>query len=99
MDRTNWLINVLDDSNRRSIKYENRLWLRQNVRKMNLTVCPEDCQVNLSQVAESYATRNAIIIQDGKKIFSATKFLMLKEALVVVEKGGEHLVFLYYPEE
>ena len=52
MNQTIWVVQVLDDSNNRSIEYQNRLWLRQNVEKLHIRVCVEDCVANIFDIAE-----------------------------------------------
>lgn len=52
MDQTTRVIQVLDDSNKRSIEYQNRFWLRQNVEKLHIRVCVEDCGADTFDIAE-----------------------------------------------
>ena len=100
--QTTWLIQVLDDSKRRSIEYENRLWLRQNVSRLYLRVYVEDCNVYISQIAKYWSKQDTSLIQDGKRVYLGDNFNPKKEALLIVNLGSEipdYYVFLYSPKE
>ena len=100
MNQTAWVIRVLDDSRSRSIEYHNRLWLRQNVEKLHIRVCIQDCAVNTFDIAEEWDNKGTILIQDGKKVEEKEDFHPGKEAILLVnhmECG--YLVFLYSPKE
>jgi len=101
MDQTSWVIQVLDDSNNRSIEYPNRFWLRQNVEKLHIRVCVEDCIVNTFDIAEKWAKEGTILIQDGNSVRSKNDFHPGKEALLLIKYKSEdtYLVFLYSPKE
>lgn len=102
MDQTSWVIQVLDDSRRRSIEYENRLWLRQNVEKMNLRVCVEDCEVDTFRIAKAWEEEGTMLIQEGKRIQFQGDFHPGKEALLILRpypSNPPNIVFLYSPKE
>lgn len=100
MNQTAWVIQVLDDSNNRSIEYQNRFWLRQNVEKLHIRVCVEDCVVNTFDIAEEWAHKGTILIQEGKNIQFKADFHPGKEALLLVNRKEDgYLVFLYSPKE
>ncbi|MCI8486726.1 MAG: hypothetical protein HFJ20_06640 [Clostridia bacterium] len=100
MDQTTWVIQVLDDSNNRSIEYQNRSWLRQNVEKLHIRVCVEDCVANTFDIAEEWAKEGSILIQEGKRIQFKADFHPGKEALLLINlKEDGYLVFLYSPKE
>lgn len=102
MDQTSWVIQVLDDSRRRSIEYENRFWLRQNVQKMNLRVCVEDSETDIWGIAEAWGEEGAMLIQEGKKIQFKADFHPGKEALLIRKlypSNPQNIVFLYSPKE
>ena len=98
MSQAHWVIQVLDDSNRRSIEYANRFFLRQNVEKMHIRVCVEDCAVSSSKIEYECGKDGVILIQEGKEVQSISDFNPEKEALLLVScaKGG-YYVFLYSP--
>ena len=102
MNRTSWVIQVLDDSNRRSIEYENRTWLRQNVETLGLCVCVEDCGVDVFGIAKSWGEEGTMLIQEGKRIQFQADFHPGKEALLVRKlypSKPQNLVFLYSPKD
>lgn len=101
MERTTWVIQVLDDSNRRSIEYQNRIWLRQNVEKLQIHVCVEACEVNIFDIAEDWEREGTIIIQEGKAVQFKNDFKPGKEALLLIKQKAEdpYWVFLYSPKE
>lgn len=99
MDRTAWVIQVLDDSSNRSIEYQNRLWLRQNVEKLHIRVCVEDCVANTFDIAEEWKNKGRILIQEGKNIHFKADFHPGKEALLLSKREDSYLVFLYSPKE
>ena len=89
MNQTTWVIQVLDDSGNRSIEYQNRFWLRQN------------CVANTFDIAEKWAEKGTILIQEGKNVQFKNDFHPGKEALLLVKYESEdsYLVFLYSPKE
>ncbi len=101
MNQTSWVIQVLDDSLGRSIEYQNRLWLRQNVEKLHIRVCIEDCVADTFDIAEEWAKDTTILIQEGKYVRFKNDFHPGKEALLLVKYKSEdaYLVFLYSPKE
>ena len=101
MNQTSWVIQVLDDSLDRSIEYPNRFWLRQNVEKLHIRVCVEDCVANTFDIAKKWAEEGTILIQEGKNVQFKDDFHPGKEALLLVkyESKDAYLVFLYYPKE
>ena len=102
MVQSTWVINVLDDSNRRSIEYGNRLWLRENVEKMNIRVCAEDCEVGFLNIASRMDEEGTILIQHGEQVGtreSGRAFWQSEEALLLVKMEDGYLVFLYLPKE
>ena len=102
MDHTQWVIQVLDDSNNKSIEYKNRVWLRKNVETMHIKVCVEDCLIHLLRLGYTFFSSEAILVQDGKIITkgNARAFLPEKEALLIYKANGEeNFVFLYSPKK
>ena len=100
MSQTTWVIQVLDDSNNRSIEYQNRFWLRKNVEKLHIRVCVEDCTVDTFEIADEWSKEDTILIQEGKKIQFKSDFHPGKEALLLVNcKENGYLVFLYSPKK
>lgn len=99
MDQTTWVIQVLDDSNNRSIEYQNRFWLRQNVEKLHIRVCVEDCGADTFDIAEKWAEEGTILIQNGKNVQCKDDFHPGKEALLLIKYKSAYLVFLYSPKE
>lgn len=97
MDQTSCVINVLDDSRERSIEFQNRLWLRQNIEKLNIHVCVEDCLANIFDIAKEWDHEGTIIIQEGQKIQIKNDFEFSKEALLLIkdESKNAYYVFLY----
>ncbi len=101
MDRTTWVIKVLDDSRNRSIEYQNRRWLQRNVEKLNICVCVEDCMVNTFDIADAWAKKGTILFQNGEYVHFKDDFHPGKEALLLKKYEDEerYLVFLYSPKE
>ena len=100
MERDFYVINVLEDSNRRSIEYENKIWLRNNVYDMNIRVCIEDCNVELQEVEEAFDKKDAIVVQNGERVKSKSDFQPETEALLILHVGiGDNRVFQYFPKE
>ena len=100
MERAMQVTDVLEDSNRRSIEYENKMWLRNNVDDMDIWVCSKDCNVNLHQINEAFDGENGIVIQNGEKVKSKSDFQPKKEALLILNwEFGHNLIFQYFPEE
>lgn len=99
MNQTTWVIQVLDDSQKKSIEYPNRLWLRQNVEKLHICVYFDNCVANTFDIAEKWAEKETILIQDGKNVQFKNDFHPGKEALLLVKIKDSYLVFLYSPKE
>lgn len=99
MNQTTWVIQVLDDSNNRSIEYKNRFWLRQNVEKLDIKVYVENCVANVFDVADGWKERHTILIQEGKEIYSGSDFHPGKEALLLLKRKKGYTIFLYSPKE
>lgn len=100
MNQTTWVIQVLDDSNNRSIEYLNRFWLRSNVEKLHIRVCVEDCAVDTFKIADEWRKEDTILVQEGKIIQFKSDFNPGKEALLLVNcKENGYLVFLYSPKK
>ena len=99
MNQTSWIIQVLEDSNNRSMEYQNRFWLRQNVEKLHIRVCVEDCIANTFDIAKKWAEKGTILIQEGKNVHFKNDFHPGEEALLLVKCESEdaYLVFLYSP--
>ena len=106
MQRTFWLINVLDDAENKSIEYANRLWLRKNTGEYKINVCVEDSMVSkLEDIKEYLWSTGSFIIQEGKKFWVKQmdkKMDINKEAIVCWRvKDYEHfnyIAFLYRPK-
>lgn len=90
-----WVIKVLDDSRRKSIEYENRRWLMENVEDLNVHVCAENCLCSVFGIVRNSDKEGSIVIQDGKDI--GLSFNPCKEALSLVKHDNGYLVFLYSP--
>lgn len=100
MDHTQWVIQVLDDSNNRSIEYNNRFWLRKNVTSLLINVCVEDCSIDVFGIAEKWKKTDSILIQNGEKITKKSDFHPGKEALLVYKANDkDYFVFLYTPKK
>ncbi len=99
MDQATWVIQVLDDSENRSIEYKNRFWLRKNVEKMKIRVCVEGCLVNMSKIEEEFEKEGTILIQEGKRVKKKSSIRPEKEALLLIKfEKKSYLVFLYSPK-
>lgn len=94
-----WVIQVLDDSHRKSINYENRRWLMENVEKLNIHVCVEDCVADTFDIARHWYEDDSILVQEGKNICFQSDFHPGKEALSLIKDADGYLVFLYTPKE
>lgn len=94
-----WVIRVLDDSRRKSIEYENRRWLIENIEELNVHVCVENCLCNVFGIARHWDEKDNILIQDGKNIYFMNHFNPSKEALSLIRHDDGYLVFLYSPKE
>lgn len=99
MDQTTWVIQVLDDAYNRSIEYQNRFWLRQNVEKLHIHVCVEFCVANTFDIAEEWGKEGTILIQEGQNIQFKADFHPGKEALLLVKSEEGYRIFLYTPKE
>ena len=102
MDHTQWVIQVLDDSNNKSIEYKNRVWLRKNVETMHIKVCVENCSIDLLSLGYTFFSSEVILVQDGKPITrgNVRAFQPAKEALLIYKANGEdNFVFLYSPKK
>ena len=100
MDQATYVINALEDSNRRSIEYENKIWLRNNVDDMNIQVCIEDCNVEIQEIKESFYERGTIVVQNGQRVKTKSDFKPRKEALLILNVAfGRNCVFQYFPEK
>ena len=99
MSRTEWIIKVLEDSNRRSIEYENKNWIRENAMDMNIRVCVENCNVDLSCVEKKIKVKGTFIVQEGRKIECRSEFNPEKEALLLIEDEYMYYLFQYFPKK
>ena len=105
MDHVSWVIKVLDDSRRKSIEYENRCWLYQNVEALNIVVCVEDCLADIFRIAQRWVDKNSefssMVIQEGKEIKNKNDFNFGKEALLITRFNTKKdaYVFLYSPKK
>lgn len=98
MEQTTWVINVLDDSNQKSIEYKNRFWLRQHVSKMKIRVCAEDCVINIFQLVERWRQEETILVQRGEILSSTYDFCKDEEALFLVKHEDGYRGYMYTPE-
>jgi len=100
MERATFVINVLEDSNRRSIEYENKRWLYDNVYDMNIRVHQDNCNVDIQKIREVFYEKGTIVIQNGEIIKTKSDFNSRKEALLVcIEGSGYNYVFQYFPKK
>ena len=99
MDQTTWVIRVLEDSNRRSIEYENKFWLRRYVESMEIKVCVEDCNVDIANIEEAWEEKDTILVQKGKIVESKNDFNPKNEALLLLKRNYGYVVFQYFPKE
>ncbi len=94
-----WVIRVLDDSRRKSIEYENRRWLMENIEELNVCVCVENCLCDVFSIVKNWNKEGNILIQDGKNVQFKNDFNPCKEALSLIRHDDGYLVFLYSPKE
>ena len=106
MQRTFWVINVLDDAENKSIEYANRLWLRKNIVEYKINICVEDSMASIKEIKEYLSTTGSFIIQGGKKFWSKQmdkKLDINKEAIICWKvrdnKHYNYLAFLYRPKK
>ena len=92
-NNTSWVIMVLDDSLQKSIEYSNRLWLRKNVKRLNIIVCVEDCVIMPSDLPSLFKKR-LYIVQNGKHI-SKKEFDKDKEAIMLYKVNEWYYAFVY----
>ena len=99
MENATYVINVLEDSNRRSIEYENKVWLRNNVDAMDIKVSEQDCNVSVYDIKSLFEEKDIIVIQNGKEIKSKAEFNRKKEALLIMMNLPlmGNMVFQYFP--
>ncbi len=107
MQRTFWVINVLDDAENKSIEYANRLWLRKNIAEYKINICVEDSMVSrIEEIKEYLSSTGSFIIQSGKKFWAKQmdkKLDVSREAIVCWRvKDNEcfnYYAFLYRPKK
>ena len=100
IEQTAFVIWTLDDSIGKSMDYKNRLWLRENVNRLNIQVSVKDRNVNLFTIARDWRKEGHFVIQDGKKVENERDFDFKKEALFLIQyKTNYCTVFLYYPKD
>ena len=105
MDLTKWTVNVLEKSCNRKISDANRDWLWDNVNKLHICVCVDDCTVDASKIARVCHEKENKLIQEGKYItksdFQPEKeaLLLLKNKSIKFNSEDTYTVFLYYPKE
>lgn len=99
MSRTEWVIKVLEDSNRRSIGYENKMWIRKNAMDMNIRACVENCNVDLHGIEENVKFKGTLLIQEGKKVEFDSGFNPEDEALLLIKDGYIYHVYQYFPKK
>lgn len=98
MSRTEWVIKVLEDSNKRSIGYYNKAWIRANAMDMNIRVCAQDCNVDLSDIEKRSSIEGTLIIQKGEEIKFKSGFNSTEEALLLIKEGYAYLIYQYFPK-
>lgn len=84
MEKATYVIDVLENFNRRSIEYENKVWLRNNVETLNITVSKQDCDVSVYDIKALLGENDVIVIQNGKELKDKREFSRKKEALLVI---------------
>lgn len=99
MSRTEWVIKALEDSNRRSIEYENKNWIRKNAMDMNIRACVENCNVDLSCIEKRVKAKDTFLVQEGKKVEYNSGFNPEKEALLLIKDEYIYYVFQYFPKK
>ena len=99
MSRTEWVIKVLEDSNRRSIEYENKNWICKNSMDMNIRVCIEDCNADLSRIEKNVKVKDNLLVQEGKVVRYDSEFDPEKEALLLVKDKYIYYIFQYFPKK
>lgn len=105
MDLTSWILEMLEDAHNKSITNQNRDWLYQNVNKLHICICPEDCIVDTSYIEKAWEKNGTKLIQEGEEV-TKDDFHPEKEALLLVKNKSlkfnledTYMVFLYYPKE
>lgn len=105
MDRTNFVINALDDLERKSIEYENRFWLRKNVNKLQISISIESGLIDAYWISRWLNEGEVeFFVQNGIKILPKDKGQLNfdEEFLVLVSSVFENvkmLAFLYRPKK
>ena len=99
MEQATFVIDVLEDWYRRSIEYENKVWLRNNIKKLNIIVSEQDCEASIHDIKALLGEKDIIVIQKGKEIKSKSEFKSRKEALLIMGLPlGGNCVFRYFPK-
>lgn len=99
MSRTDWVIKVLEDSKKRSIGYGDKNWIRRNSMDMNIRVCVENCNVDLSDIEKRASMEGSLIIQNGEEVKLEAGFNPDEEALLLIKQGYTYLVYQYFPKD
>ena len=99
MEQATFVINVLEDWARRSIEYENKVWLRNNVETLKITVSEQDCEASIYDIKSLIGQKDIMVIQKGKEIKSKYEFKHRKEALLIIDIPlTGNCVFQYFPK-
>ena len=98
MTRSEEVIKVLEHSNKRTIGYENREWIRENSMDMNIRVYAEDCNVELHHVELNGPQKSITIVQEGKVVDFHSEFDKKKEALLLSKFEDINYIFHYFPK-
>ena len=98
MARSDDVVKVLEESNKRAIGYQNRAWIKENAMDMNIRVYAQDCNVELYHIEEKSTKNGVMIIQNGKKVEFKSEFNPKEEALLLVKFEDINYIFQYFPK-
>ena len=99
MEQATFVIDVLEDWYRRSIEYENKVWLRNNVEALSIIASEQDCEASVYDIKALLGEKDVIVVQNGKELKAKSEFKRRKEALLVIGLPcGGNCVFQYFPK-
>ena len=102
MDQSEKVIQMLENANNGRIDYRNRLWLNQNVPKLNIRVSDfedDPIIVNTYDIGEAWEEKESIFIQSGERVTLKTSFDPEKEALLLRKSLLRGYYVYLFPEK
>ena len=91
------IIQTLNKIAGKPINYYNQVWLKENVKKLQIHICADHCLISIFDISDNWRKEGHIFVQEGNILNLRSEFVAKKEALSLIPYHGSYLLFLYLP--